>query len=205
MLDSLTDLQSEKLLELAARLALKGLTTNVIVDTANELLSEGVYDDTLLAIVDSTPSILSNVEPQFRRFLGYASIPVPEYETSIWQLLFFHIRRIAYTEGDPFLPLNDLINDVYYAYPFHEKPGNTLGESHGIQYLIGDYWLFDDLFDREDEIVHNGKTGIQILNEVRESIKRSALEWLDQHEIPIRIRATGHNTPMDRSGGSVDS
>ena len=189
MVKCLTEIQSEELRELAARLTLKGLTTEQIVKTADSLLNAGLYDDALVATIDASPSILSNVEPPFRHFLENVSIQPPEYETSIWHLLYFHMRRIAQTLGDPLLPLNDLVNDVYYDYRFHEKRGNYLGESHGIHHLIGDYWLNDDLLDRENEIVYNGKTGAEILNEVRESTRRSASEWLDCHANRIRTEA----------------
>ncbi len=179
MVDLLSKPQIAELTELASRLSLRGLSSEVIVTTANGLLNSGVYDDTLLAIIDSSPAILSDVEPHFRRFLENASIPLPETETAIWQLLFFHISRIAETEGDPLLPLDDMINDVYYAYSFHNEPGKYLGESHGIHHLIRDYWLNDDLLDREAEIVDDGKTGHQIITEIRDSTKRYAKEWLD--------------------------
>ena len=70
---------NEKLRELAARLTLKGLTTEQIVKTADTLLNAGLYDDALVATIDASPSILSNVEPPFRHFLENVSIQPPEY------------------------------------------------------------------------------------------------------------------------------
>jgi hypothetical protein len=83
MIDGITGAQIDNLRAMAARLLLRGLSTDEIVETANHLLTAGVYDDSLLAIVDASPAVLSNIEPAFRSLLANASLQIPDAEAAV--------------------------------------------------------------------------------------------------------------------------
>lgn len=181
MIDGITGTQIDNLRAMAARLLLRGLSTDEIVETANDLLTAGVYDDSLLAIVDASPAVLSNIEPAFRSLLANASLQIPDAEAAVWELLKIHIGQIDRCTGDIFVPLDDFINEVYYTKPFQDKPGEFVGEHYGLKTWVGDYWIYDDLIDRGEVICYNGRSGNEVKLELIQSIKQSAKEWLAKY------------------------
>ena len=137
----LSECQRRNLEILAARLGFKSVSTEVVVELANELLDAGIYHDWLLPIVDAQPKTQAEVIPSFLAFLDSVNISVPTREKAVWQLLAFYISKIIASPDDPFTPLDLMISEVYWNYDFHEISNNYLGDSHGIQLLIGLYWL----------------------------------------------------------------
>ncbi len=91
----LKESQSSDLQLLATRLGFSGLQTAEIQSVAHRLLNAGIYDDALLAIIDSDPPTQSEVLPPFRQYLAANDIVVPDRDAAVWTLLRHHIRRIA--------------------------------------------------------------------------------------------------------------
>jgi len=178
----LTEAHRGQLQLLSARIGFSPVPTETVVDTADELLQAGVYDDSLLAVVDAQPKTQEEVIPPFRDFLLRSGIAIPDRERAIWILLAHYIRRIATSPNDPFTPLNELINDLYWDYGFDQQPGSCLGESHGIHHLIGHYWMHDYMLDEPQSATYNGKSGAEAIDELKRVISDDAQSWIRNYE-----------------------
>lgn len=178
----LAEAHRDQLRLLSARIGFKPVATETVVEIADELLKAGVYDDSLLAVVDAQPKTQEEVIPPFRDFLLRAGIAVPDRDRALWILLAHYIRRIATSANDPFTPLNELINDLYWDYGFDQQPGSYLGESHGIHHLIGHYWLYDYMLDEPQAATYNGKSGTEAIDELKRVISGDAQLWLRNYE-----------------------
>ncbi len=176
--EHLTAAHRERLQLLAARLEFSSVETDVIVEIAHELLNAGVYDDSLLAIIDAPQKSQAEVVPPFRKFLQHADIMIPDREQSVWMLLSHYIHRIATSPSDPIAPLDELIRDFYWTDGFGGQPGNALGESHGLHHLLGRYWLNDDMLDHPESASYNGKSGAEAIEELKSEIRRDAIAWI---------------------------
>ena len=177
----LTAAHRERLQLLAARLVFNTVATDTVVEIAHELLNAGVYDDSLLAIIDAPRQTQEEVIPPFRKFLQHSGIALPDRERSVWMLLSHYIHRIASAPSDPLTPLDELIKDLFWNCGLGEQPGNSLGESHGLHHLIGRYWLNDDMLDHPESATYNGKSGVEAIEELKDKIRGDALAWLRQY------------------------
>lgn len=180
--ENLTDAQREQLQLLSARIGIQSVATETVLEIADELLMAGVYDDSLLAVVDAQPKTQEEVIPPFCEFLLRSGIEVPERERAIELLLAHYIRRIATSPNDPFTPLNELINDIWRDHGFDHYPGSRLGESHGIYHLIGHYWTHDWMLDDPQSATYNGKSGAEAFDELKKEIVRRARLWMRNFE-----------------------
>ncbi len=101
-------------------------------------------------------------------------------EQAVWIILKYWISNIALEKIDPIMGLELLIKDIYWTYDFHVTAGTYLGDSHGIHYLIGIYWEYDDLkgmYLHSPELVKKDKN-YQIL---KNSVLTEAKEWVDKY------------------------
>lgn len=58
---------------------------------------------------------------------------------------------------------------------------SSVGDSHGIEHLMGAYYGYDDLDERPDEVSFEGRYGADAIAALDDDIRRLAAEWLDAH------------------------
>jgi len=171
----MTDLQY-----LAARLAFDKVTADEIRDTVDTLLSEGVFCDEFLTVIDSDPPTLEEVLVPFQVYLRREGVALPDKDRAVWLILHHHIGQIAAGTVAPYGGLKCIINDVYWDYDFQGQTKEFLGDSHGIQQLVGLYWGRDDLLDRPTEVSCNGKYGEEALREHDQEVRKAAKVWMEE-------------------------
>lgn len=122
---------------------------------------------------------MDEVEPAFLAALKHYGIAVPNKEQAVWQLLEFHLKGIASGANDPLDGLQQMMADVYWDYDFHTPTKKWLGDSHGIEHLIGIFWDADDLREGPEVISWNGKQGAAaVWPELKRQIVVEAEKWL---------------------------
>ena len=158
---------------MAARIAFGTVNADEIQSTVDSMLMNGVYSREFIDIMDSKPARLDEVLPPFVAYLQREGISVPTKDQAVWQLIAHHVSRIVSGAADPISELQELISDVYWDYDFHTPTREYLGDSHGIQYLIGLYWENDDMTDRDC----NGSQ--KEIKEIKEAIVKRSKEWME--------------------------
>lgn len=163
---------------IAARMAFDKVDAQEIRTAVDGLMEEGFYSDDFLAIIDSNPPTLADVLPPFRSYLQKSGIGIPDRDTAVWQLIRDHVSKIVDGSTSPFEGLKHLIADVYRNFDFHTPTKKYLGDSHGIEQLIGLYWGHDDMVERPKEVSCNGKYGVEGFRELEKEILKSSMDWM---------------------------
>jgi hypothetical protein len=163
-----------KLGYMAAKIGFGKVNADEIQSTVDSLLTDGIYSDEFIGIMDSKPARLDEVLPSFTTYLQREGISVPTKDQAVWQLIAHHVSRIASGTADPITELQELISDVYWDYDFHTPTREYVGDSHGIEYLIGLYWEYNDMMDRDRN------TFQEEIKEIKESIVKRSKEWMER-------------------------
>jgi hypothetical protein len=169
---------------LAACLAFENVDAQEIRDVVDHLIDAGTYSDEFLPIIESTPPTLRDVVAPFRAYLEKSGNHIPDKDTAVWQIIQHHVSSIIAGAVKPFEGLRRLIADVYWDYDFHKLAKEYLGDSHGIEHLIGLYWGRDDMLERPTEISCSGKHGEEALLELDKEILNRCKEWMQNFANP---------------------
>lgn len=111
--------------------------------------------------------------------LGYCSIPTFNASDAVWVLAEYYLIPIANGEIDPAEGLQQFVERIFYKYDF-PSASNSCHDSHGFEYLYGEYCSYDD-FDPYEENFH-------ILMQNRSDlIVIYAKAWLKKHS-PVLIK-----------------
>ncbi len=121
---------------------------------------------------------MDEVEPALLAALKHYGIVVPNKELAVWQLLELHLQGIVSGANDPLDGLKQMMADVYWDYDFHTPTKKWLGDSHGIEHLVGLFWDADDLRDKPEIVTCNGKQGKAAWSELKRQIVVEAEKWL---------------------------
>lgn len=144
----------------------------------NSLVKNGVYYDTFYDVLYPDNYVIDVIGPAFERSLRSLGITIPDYEGSVWIIIHYYLQRIVSGETDPYEGLYELMLEVYWDYDFYSKTNNYLGDSHGIQDLVGLYWGYDDFMERSAEVSLNGKYGDEAVEELKKEIFAEAQKWV---------------------------
>lgn len=170
---------TNKLKYMAARIGLGIAHADEIKSLVNDLLDNEVYSDDFIDILDSNPTRMNEVVAPLTSYLNSIGIRIPNSEQAVWDLIAYHALAIAEGKIDPLKGLNSMIRDVYWNYDFSNSTREYLGDSHGIEQLIGYYWGYEDLVERPTEVSGNGQYGDDAIVELKKEIKREALQWTE--------------------------
>jgi len=136
-----------KLEHIAARIAFDKVDADEIQSIVDALLMDGVYSDEFIVIMDAKPPTRADVLPPFKAYLEAEGISVPTKDQAVWQLIAHHVLRITSEAVAPLAGLQDLISEVYHDYDFYTSTRKYIGDSHGIEHLIGLYWEHSDMLE----------------------------------------------------------
>jgi hypothetical protein len=168
----------KEVLELqAARYSFGHLTTSQMQKLIEGLLSQGIYADEFLDVVEPEAATREVVGPAFEKALIALGITVPSYEEAVWNILRRHISQIADGQTDALDGLKALIDEVYWSYDFHSKANQYLGDSHGIERLIGLYWEYDEFTPTGIDPEHHNHER-RIIFAIEREVVAEAKKWV---------------------------
>jgi len=161
----------------AAKLAMGKLNADEIKAIIRGLVDSGFYLDAFLDALDNSRPRLDEVLPGLLAALSHHGIIVPDKEQAAWILIEHHLKAIAAGNSDPLEELSKLIADVYWDYDFHTPTKEYLGDSHGIEHLIGD-WEADGLRANAEGKGPNVATSVEEWTELRNQVVLQSKRWL---------------------------
>jgi hypothetical protein len=126
-------------------------------EIADAVLDQGFYSPVIGELATMRHPVMANAGPLFERALQELHTEMPSREDAVWILLRHHIGRIASRDVSPREGLRFVV-DVYYLTDLYDKSREYVGDSHGIQQLIGYFWGYDDLEERPREVSFDGDT-----------------------------------------------
>jgi hypothetical protein len=170
-------------LELAAAQYRLGLeTAESLRDLGVLLVADGVDAAVPLAIVDELT--LAQVGPVFERLCDALHCSVPTLYQAIDTVVAAQLSDIVNGSIAPYAGLERLMNDVVRPHVNQESAaasGQYVGESRGLQNLIGAYWGYDELRERPSEISVDGKYGDDAIAALNAHVIEFARDWLHDH------------------------
>src|SRR5687768_9576183 len=132
---------------LAVRYRLGLQDTESLVRVADILVQEGRGTPavTQLSILESP--IMPDAGPLFERMCTELNIAVPTKDEAVDELLRHHLDAVASGTCRPRAGLEAIMREIY-PHIAGEPCKEYVGDSRGMQHLIGDYWSYDDLMER---------------------------------------------------------
>lgn len=163
----------------AARHALGMLNADDMKATIKALCDEGIYLDVFIDALDSgLHPQMEHVLPAFIAALQYSDVAVPSRDEAVWQLIEYHLNRVVSNQDRAWQELERLVTEVNREYDFHTPTRQYLGDSHGIELLLGLCWSADDIRERPNEVTVNGLFGDAAWVELNRLIVVEATRWL---------------------------
>jgi len=127
---------------------------------------------------------MDEVLPALLAALSHHGVALPDKEQAVWQLIEHHLGVVESGAATPLKALEQLIADVYWDYDFHTPTKKFLGDSHGIEHLIGLYWAADDLRKKTEGNSFNGKYDEEAWSELNHQIIIESKRWLASRRAP---------------------
>ncbi len=166
----------------AARYRLGRETAESLRDLGVSLVADGVDAAVPLAIVDELT--LAEVGPVFERVCDGLHCALPTFDQAIDIVVAAQLTDIVSGSVAPYAGLERLMNDVVRAHVNGETgagAGHYVGESRGLQHLIGAYWGYDELLERPSEISVAGGYGDDAIAALNAHVIEFARDWLRDH------------------------
>ena len=172
----------------AAKLVLGIATWEELCQAANRSLDQGQYTLALGNLATLAHPIMAEADPLFRAALRELSVTLPSKDEAIKSLLKYHLTAIANRQVAPREGLQQLMKDVYYGARTFELDSGVVGDSYGLEHLIGYYYGYEDLDERPTEVSFRGKYGKPAKKAVDQEVIRLAAEWLAAHQTVTEVR-----------------
>ncbi|OAI38710.1 hypothetical protein AYO40_01770 [Planctomycetaceae bacterium SCGC AG-212-D15] len=161
----------------AAKYALGILPSSEIPRIADDALNRGVYTDAFARLYDVRNPIMSDVGPVFELALKELAVDVPTQEYAFYVLLRPYIRAIIEGVVTPYEGLRTMTQDIYHDGGLYRRAKEYVGDSHGIQHLLGMRWGYDDIRERPDEVSFAGKFGEGAIAALDDAVIEEAITW----------------------------
>jgi hypothetical protein len=166
----------------AARYRLGRETAESLRDLGVSLVADGVDAAVPLAIVDEMT--LAEVGPVFERLCDSLGCPVQGLDQAVDIAIAAQLRDIASGTVAPHEGLERLMNDVVRPHVDAETAAGEyqyVGESRGLQHLIGAYWGYDEIRERPNEMSIDGQYGDDAIALLNAQVVEFARDWLHDH------------------------
>lgn len=174
----------EGLRHVAARYALGIAQSSEVQQIADEALSSGIYSPSLVELVDSSPPIMSTIGPLFEAALAEISMEIPCENDAIKTLVRHHLETIVSGTARPRDGLARIMEDVVYPSNIVEKTKEVVGDSHGLETLIGAYYQYDELNEQLSREFESGKRGIfDGFRKLDRDVINAAKAWLSDESV----------------------
>jgi hypothetical protein len=163
----------------AARYRLGRETAESLCALDEALLSDGQDEAVKLAILDDTS--MAEVGPVFEGMCQELGQPIPTLDVAIDLVIAAILSDIVHGSIAPEPALQHLMDDVYEPHVAAEttaREGVYVGESRGLQHLIGAYWGYQELRARPTELSIDGQFGEDAVPLLDEQVRGFANDWL---------------------------
>lgn len=166
---------------IAVRYRLGLQDTDSLIRIADILLAEGHTEPAIIELSMMESPVMIEVAPVFERVCAELGFPIPTREEAIDELLKGYLKSIASGGQSPRDGLQAIMQEVYFPHLAKEPVKKYVGDSHGMEHLIGAYWGYDDLMERPREISFDGKYGKEAITSWEEFVRQHARDWLQKH------------------------
>jgi hypothetical protein len=155
--------------------------TESLVRAADTLLAEGHSEPAIVELSILESPIMAEAVPVFERACAELGVTVPSKDEAIDELLRGYLESVASGAIPPRDGLSAVMREVYFPHFASEPSKKYVGDSRGMEHLIGAYWAYDDLTERP-ECSWDGKYGAEAIASWEQSVRQYARDWLDKYD-----------------------
>lgn len=170
-----------EILYASARYVLRVATGNDLVWAADHAVDRGLITPSMVELATSRNPILSDAGPLFEMALRESQLQLPDPDTATWTVIRHHLGRIARGEIPPREGFAAVIRELDHNPRSTLRNLQIVGDSHDLQILYGDYYGFDDLEGRPDEVSFQGKYGQEAVKALEHEMIEDARKWIAEH------------------------
>ena len=163
----------------AAQLALGNASAADLKSAASSAVDAGAMTPDLAALATLRDDTLAEAEPLFRRALADLQMSLPSLDEAVWLLLRREVQGIADGSIEAEAGLKRIMV-LFYDADLHQKSHELVGDSHGIEHLVGLYWELHDIEAHRTEVDFNRRYDGQLRQLSEDAIVR-ARKWLIEH------------------------
>lgn len=168
-----------ELLYTAVRYVFGIATGSELSESASKALDQGIYSPSLVELTTANnPFEQKSLFESTMRELG---LDMPEKAHCVFMMLRYHLETIADGSVPPKKGLENMMREVFYPADIHNQTpkGGFVGCSHGIERLVGLYWEYDELHERE--IALDKKSIDKVYAELNKETLEQSRAWLEKH------------------------
>ena len=128
----------------AAFYKLNLVTGEELRTAADQALGERLFSPALADLAFAAGLYLEEYRSMFERVLTELQIPPPSEEEAVWCVLRYYLNEIAEGRILPREGMRRVTREIVDDY-LHSKSKEYLGDTHGLEKLIGAYYSCDDV------------------------------------------------------------
>jgi hypothetical protein len=166
----------------ALRFRLGLLDTESLVRAADTLLEEGHTEPAVIELSILELPIMAEAAPLFEKACAQLGVAIPTKDKAINKLLHFHLETIASKAVAPHEGLSAIMRELYFPHLVSEPCKEYVGDSRGMEHLIGPYWAYDDLTDCSRGCSWDGKFSAEAIASWEQSVRQYAGDWLEKYD-----------------------
>jgi hypothetical protein len=167
---------------IAVRYRLGLVDTESLIRVADTLLAEGRDTPAIIQLSILDFPVMADVAPIFERACTESGVTIPTKAQAVDDLLRSHLEAIVSGERAPREGLDAVMREIYNPYFADEPCKKYVGDSHGLQHLIGLYWGYDDLMERPRQVSCDGEYGAKAIARWGELVQQQARDWLQKYD-----------------------
>jgi hypothetical protein len=167
--------------QFAVRYRLGLQDTESLVRAADTLLGEGHTEPAITELSILESPIMAEAAPVFERACAELGVTIPSKAEAVNELLRIYLKSIASGTRQPRDGLAAIMREVYFPHMAGEPCKRYVGDTNGIEHLIGAYWAYDDLTERP-ECSWDGKHGAAAITGWEQSVRQYARDWLEKFD-----------------------
>jgi len=133
----------------AVRLRARLANADDLFHAADAALDAGIYSPALAEVALFAERNLSELTAPFRMAAEELGIAIPEDEEDvIWYLLRRYIGDVASGKVEPERGAARVVGEVYDHFDLYQRAKKYVGDSHGLEHIIGCYYGYDDVDEK---------------------------------------------------------
>lgn len=117
------------------------IDSSAIIKYVDDQLTNGIYLEEYLEILDINPKGWTQISETFERSLKVSGYTIPSLEEAVMQLIEHHMRLIASGNCEPSLQFGKLLSEIE-RYNYCNKTKDFVGDNIGIHKMYS--WYYED-------------------------------------------------------------
>lgn len=147
------------------------------------LAKHGIWFDEFLDLTLSKSDSQADLLPVIHAIFQKLDLTISSEDEALKIILKKQLLPIAQKKVDPIEGMGVIMNQIYYIANIPGRSEKVIGDTLGIEHLVGLYWTYLDLDELDPDAIYNGTTVRSLIIEIKNDIVSHANAWLQKHSL----------------------